>query len=184
MGRQEQRGVLGLFGVFSILFSLWLKFMCYCLILLAVDFRLHVWSSGYANVILSERSVLVGLGVLEVWGGGQLLLKQQGYRKYFWIALLQNQNTSKGKDLVLATLLLLIDTKKNCIRLWKKNMSKLMQAYMCIGLGKLRTKVVGFFFSFKQRAENWFLAGYIKNGNFFCVLRFLLTTWPMKWSRG
>lgn len=34
-------------------------------------------------MILSERSVLVGLGVLEVWGGGQLLLKQQGYRKYF-----------------------------------------------------------------------------------------------------
>lgn len=153
MGRQEQRGVLGLFGVFSILFSLWLKFMCYCLILLAVDFRLHVWSSGYANVILSERSVLVGLGVLEVWGGGQLLLKQQGYRKYFWIALLQNQNTSKGKDLVLATLLLLIDTKKKLHSSMKEKYVKTDASIHVHWFRKIEDKGSWFFFLFQTESR-------------------------------
>lgn len=40
-----------------------------------------------------------------------------------------------------------------------KTMSKLTQAHMCIGLGKLRTKVFCFFFpllSFKQRTKNIF----------------------------
>lgn len=46
-----------------------------------------------------------------------------------------------------------------------KTMSKLTQAHMCIGLGKLRTKVLFFFFSppvFQTENKKHILRGYIK----------------------